>query len=95
MRRFRALWEASWGRQPGDAFPWHTSDLPDATRELLESNVVPKGRAVDIGCGDGVLAVMISARGWATVGVDLGFFDVAPRVSGRKNRAIAIRMSGS
>lgn len=51
--------------------PWDTGEPAPALVELLEAGRLPRGRAIDIGCGTGTNARYLASRGYDVVGVDL------------------------
>jgi len=51
--------------------PWD-SVLPDELKSIIEGpDALPKGRALDLGCGKGTKAIYMVAHGWQVTGVDL------------------------
>jgi SAM-dependent methyltransferase len=51
--------------------PWD-SVLPDELKSIIEGpDALPKGRALDLGCGKGTKAIYMAAHGWQVTGVDL------------------------
>lgn len=72
-------WDEDYG---GGPLPWDTG-LPDP--DLVGTlDRLPKGRALDIGCGTGTNAVYLAGRGYDVVGVDF-----APRALERARRRAA------
>jgi len=51
--------------------PWEGHPVPARLGELVEGpGALPKGRALDIGCGTGDTSVFLAQRGWDVTGVD-------------------------
>lgn len=51
--------------------PWDTGVTPPELVDLVEGkNALPRGRALDLGCGTGTNAIYLSVHGWTTTGVD-------------------------
>jgi SAM-dependent methyltransferase len=58
--------------------PWEKMDSPLANRQISAlfdreeaGRQIPYGPALDLGCGSGIWAVKLAARGWQVTGVDL------------------------
>jgi 2-polyprenyl-3-methyl-5-hydroxy-6-metoxy-1,4-benzoquinol methylase len=66
----RTVFARLYRRAPGvESLPWHREEPPS----LLERAVAPRttgGRALDLGCGEGVYAVYLAQQGFSVVGVD-------------------------
>lgn len=63
----RILWDRAYRDQP----PWEGDDVdPLLIRSLDEREAVGPGRAIDLGCGSGDVAIELARRGFSTVGVD-------------------------
>ena len=52
-----------------DALPWHREEPPALLERALDSRDRPD-RALDLGCGEGVYAVHMAARGWDVTAID-------------------------
>src|SRR5262245_25806175 len=48
--------------------PWDGHKLPARLLELVEA--LPKGKAIDLGCGTGDSSIYLARHGWQVVGVD-------------------------
>ncbi|CAN5742372.1 class I SAM-dependent methyltransferase [soil metagenome] len=57
----------------GTDFAWHLDAVPERLTDLLDGGEVPSGPAVDLGCGDGVVAAHLAERMHPTIGLDLAF----------------------
>jgi SAM-dependent methyltransferase len=70
-------------RQRTNRLPWH-SGAPDVELiDVVRRGIVPVGRALDVGCGQGTESVFLALMGVRTTGIDL-----SPRAIG-KARALA------
>lgn len=61
-------WDA---RYLGGDTPWDTGIVAPEVIALVDSPVVPRGWALDLGCGSGVTSCFLAAHGFRVVGVDL------------------------
>jgi 2-polyprenyl-3-methyl-5-hydroxy-6-metoxy-1,4-benzoquinol methylase len=52
-----------------DALPWHREEPPSLLRRALAERTSP-GRALDLGCGQGVHAAHLAQQGYEVVGID-------------------------
>jgi len=71
-------WEQLWAATDPDRLPWHTEALEPPLAEALDRLAAPGRRLVDLGTGDGLVAVAAAQRGFAVTAVD-----VAPSALGR------------
>ena len=69
----RRNWEGRWEAERGERFVWHLEEVPARLLSLLESDNLPAGAAVDVGCGDGVVATHLAGRFRPSVGIDIAF----------------------
>jgi SAM-dependent methyltransferase len=68
--------------------PWDTKVTPPGVVELIEGEVLPPGRALDLGCGTGTNCIYLARHGWEVVGVD--FSILAIRRARRKARRAGV-----
>lgn len=61
-------WEASYAS--GD-IPWDRGTPDPELVRLVEAGVLPRGRALDVGCGTGTNACYLAERGYDVVGIDV------------------------
>lgn len=54
-------------RRRNSRMDWHSAELA----ALVAAGVLPKGRALDLGCGHGTESLFLAAMGWDVVGVDV------------------------
>lgn len=52
-----------------ESLPWHREQPPALLERALAQRATP-GRALDLGCGEGVYAVYLAQQGFSVVGVD-------------------------
>ena len=69
--------------------PWHEHALPDRFTELAAE--LPKGRALDLGCGTGEASIQLAQRGWDVTGVD--FVDKALKRAARRSREAGVNVN--
>jgi SAM-dependent methyltransferase len=51
--------------------PWDTGQVPEELSALIEGpGALPRGRALDIGCGTGTHAVYMARAGWEVTAID-------------------------
>lgn len=67
---------------------WDTNITPPELVDLIETQKLPPGRALDLGCGTGTNAIYLARHGWQTVGVD--FVGKAIAEAKRKARAAGV-----
>lgn len=70
---------------------WDTGITPPELVEFVESGTIPRGRALDIGCGTGTNAVYLAQRGFEVVGTDIAW--LAVRRARRRARMAGVSAS--
>jgi SAM-dependent methyltransferase len=66
--------------------PWDGHKLPARLLELVEGrDALPRGKAIDLGCGTGDTSVYLASHGWEVIGVD--FVERALRTARAKGEA--------
>jgi 2-polyprenyl-3-methyl-5-hydroxy-6-metoxy-1,4-benzoquinol methylase len=66
-------------------------DFEEADEKVLELiDALPPGRALDLGCGAGGLAIELAGRGWQVVGVDLAENAIASARKNAQQRAVDV-----
>jgi SAM-dependent methyltransferase len=73
MEARRRSWERRWWEKAGTEFFWYAAEPPRQLTRLLESQSLPPGAALDIGCGNGVFTSYLSQWFSLAVGLDLVF----------------------
>jgi SAM-dependent methyltransferase len=72
--------------------PWDSGISPPELLNFIEKsssgNAIPKGHAIDIGCGTGTNVITLAQAGWQVTGVD--FAPRAIRIAKRKARKAGI-----
>lgn len=66
-------WEQLWSTTPADRLPWHAPALDPALADAIAAHQAPGRRLLDLGTGDGVVAIAAALRGF-----DVTAIDVAP-----------------
>lgn len=66
----RVVFRRLYRRAPAiESLPWHREQPPALLVEAIDRRATP-GRALDLGCGEGVYAVYLASRGYTVVAVD-------------------------
>ena len=70
MNLQRAIFTRLYKRAPTvDALPWHRHDPPSLLQRAVAERTT-RGRALDVGCGEGEHAVWLARQGFSVVGLD-------------------------
>ncbi len=76
-------WEQLWASTPADQLPWHVATLDPALATAIAARHAAGRRLLDLGTGDGVVAIAAALRGFRVTATD-----VAPSALGvAKDRA--------
>ena len=70
--------------------PWDTGPRSELVR-LVESQAIPPGRAIDLGCGTGANAIFLAQHGFDVTGVD--FAEAAIEKARRKSEAAGVQVN--
>jgi 3-polyprenyl-4-hydroxybenzoate decarboxylase/SAM-dependent methyltransferase len=71
-------WEQLWATTPAEQLPWHARTLDPPLAEAIAARYAPDRRLLDLGTGDGVVAIAAAERGFRVTAID-----VAPSALGR------------
>jgi len=71
-------WEDLWATIPPEQLPWHTAALDPPLAEAIAARYAPGRRLLDLGTGDGVVAITAAQLGFAVTATD-----IAPSALGR------------
>ena len=71
-------WETLWSATPGDQLPWHAAALERPLGDAIAARSAPGRRLLDLGTGDGVVAIAAARLGYAVTAID-----VAPSALGQ------------
>jgi len=71
-------WEQLWATTPAAQLPWHAEALEPPLAEAIAARYAPGRRLLDLGTGDGVVAIAAAQRGFRVTATD-----VAPSALGR------------
>ncbi len=70
MNLQRVVFSRLYRRAPSvDALPWHREEPPPLLQQALAARS-GTGRALDLGCGEGVYATWLAQQGYEVVGID-------------------------
>jgi SAM-dependent methyltransferase/3-polyprenyl-4-hydroxybenzoate decarboxylase len=64
-------WERLWATAPAAQLPWHADELEPPLVEALAARAAPGSRLVDLGTGDGVVAIAAAQLGYDVMAVDI------------------------
>jgi SAM-dependent methyltransferase len=67
----RKRWERRWQRRRGEEFCWYLDEPPPELVDLVAEGTVPKGAALDLGCGPGVATSYLAHHFSPSVGLDV------------------------
>jgi 3-polyprenyl-4-hydroxybenzoate decarboxylase/SAM-dependent methyltransferase len=64
-------WEQLWASTPAERLPWHAEALDPPLAETITAHHVPGRRLLDLGTGDGVVAIAAAQRGFRVTAIDV------------------------
>jgi SAM-dependent methyltransferase/3-polyprenyl-4-hydroxybenzoate decarboxylase len=64
-------WEQLWASTPADQLPWHVATLDPALATAIAARHAPGRRLLDLGTGDGVVAIAAAQRGFRVTATDI------------------------
>jgi len=71
-------WEQLWSSTPAEQLPWHAAALDPVLDDAIAAHSAPGRRLLDLGTGDGIVAIAAARRGFRVTALD-----VAPTALGR------------
>lgn len=84
----KAFWDEHWRGTGGGAM----ATSPPNLHLIRETEALPRGTALDAGCGAGAEALWLAAQGWQVTGVDLAT-EALQRAAARMPADVAARMA--
>ncbi|MBU0953258.1 MAG: methyltransferase domain-containing protein [Nanoarchaeota archaeon] len=63
-------WEKVYAKRNFDTIPWNLGVPATELKAFLEMGLVPRGRALDVGCGTGSNTIMLAKCGFHVIGID-------------------------
>ena len=76
-QQMKTIWERNWAK-PDFAPSWIITQIPQEVQDAVESGWFPPQAALlDIGCGDGKIAVWLAEKGFSVLGVDFSSAAIA------------------
>jgi ubiquinone/menaquinone biosynthesis C-methylase UbiE len=64
-------WQQRYREARPDEMPWHREEAAESLVEAVRRGLLPKGIAVDVGCGTGTDLLFLARQGYRVVGVDI------------------------
>jgi SAM-dependent methyltransferase/3-polyprenyl-4-hydroxybenzoate decarboxylase len=64
-------WEQLWASTPADRLPWHVEALDPPLAAAIAARHAPGRRLLDLGTGDGVVAIAAAQRGFRVTATDI------------------------
>ncbi len=64
-------WDQVYRNYPLEALPWELGKPRQVLVELVEKDIIKKGKALDICCGAGTNTVYLAQRGFEVTGMDI------------------------
>lgn len=71
--------------------PWTSIGPPKKLAELIESERISPGKAIDIGCGEGFNSIYLSSKGFDVLGIDLSENAIQYAKENATNRGVNLR----
>lgn len=70
-------WETTYRQLPSEKLPWNAGRPDPHLTRLVESGGIPRGKALDLGCGLGYDAVFLARAGFEVLAIDVSLSAVA------------------
>ena len=64
-------WEQLWAATPADQLPWHAAAVDPALANAIAARNAPGRRLLDLGTGDGVVAIAAARSGFHVTAIDI------------------------
>jgi 2-polyprenyl-3-methyl-5-hydroxy-6-metoxy-1,4-benzoquinol methylase len=74
-----------------EALPWHREDPPALLEQAVAARRAP-GRALDVGCGEGVYAAWLAQQGYSVVALDFVSAAIAAAGARAEQAGVAIQL---
>ena len=72
IRRRSGRWQQKFAEGSSEACGWHIEGAPPELTQLFDASLVPPGRILDLGCGDGIVTEYLAGReGFHAIGLDI------------------------
>ena len=70
---------------------WTIEEPPEELKKLIESSVIPPGKALDIGCGEGFYSIYLALKGFDVLGIDLSEHAVKLAIQNGKRASVNVQ----
>ena len=70
---------------------WTLEEPPEELKKLVESSVIPPGKALDIGCGEGFYSIYLALKGFDVFGIDLSEHAIKLAIRNGEQASVNVR----
>ena len=70
---------------------WTLEEPPEELKKLVESEIIPPGKALDIGCGEGFYSIYLASKGFEVLGIDLSEHAIKLAIQNGKQASANVR----